>query len=90
MAKPTQATDLLSVGIKAAVLEALREFMPQQPTNAPRLYSAKEAAKYIGLSTREVYNMIANGELPAVRHGKRTMLDKRDLDSWIDRHKTAA
>ena len=46
-----------------------------------------EAADYIALSRRELYNMIANGELPVVSHGKCKMLDIRDLDTWIEKHK---
>jgi excisionase family DNA binding protein len=52
-----------------------------------RLLSIEEAAVYLSLSKREVYNMIATGELPAVTHGRRKMLDIRDLEVWIERSK---
>ena len=40
------------------------------------------------LSEREVYNMISNGQLRAVKHGWRKMVDIRDLDEWIESKKT--
>jgi excisionase family DNA binding protein len=44
---------------------------------------------YLALSEREIYNMIANKDLSGVRHGRRLMLDIRDLDVWIATHKAA-
>ena len=52
-----------------------------------RLLKVPEAAEYIALSRRELYNMISNGELPVVSHGKCKMLDIRDLDAWIEKNK---
>lgn len=52
-----------------------------------RLMKIPEAADYVALSRRELYNMIANGDLPVVSHGKCKMLDIRDLDAWIEKHK---
>jgi len=52
-----------------------------------RLLTAQEAAVYLALSEREVYNMIANKELVGVRHGRRIMIDLRDIEKWIDSNK---
>ena len=52
-----------------------------------RLLKISEAAEYIALSRRELYNMISNNELPVVSDGKCKMLDIRDLDTWIERNK---
>jgi excisionase family DNA binding protein len=54
-----------------------------------RLMSVQEAGIYLALSEREIYKMIANKELSGVRHGRRLMLDIRDLDAWISMHKAA-
>jgi hypothetical protein len=32
--------------------------------------------------------MIANEQLVGVRHGRRLMIDIRDIEEWIDRKKT--
>jgi excisionase family DNA binding protein len=54
---------------------------------AHRLLTIEETAAYLSLSKREVYNMIATGELRAVTHGRRKMLDSVDLHRWIERNK---
>ena len=51
--------------------------------------TVQEASVYLALSEREIYNMIANKELSGIRHGRRLMLDIRDLDHWIAAHKAA-
>jgi excisionase family DNA binding protein len=53
-----------------------------------RLLTAQEAGIYLALSEREVYNMIANNQLVGVRHGRRLMIDIRDIEQWIDLKKT--
>ena len=52
-----------------------------------RLLTVQEAAVYLALSEREVYNMLANKDLNRVRHGRRLMVDIRDLEEWIAGHK---
>ena len=79
-------TDSFQRLIADAVRVAVREELASRPT-LNRLRSIEEAAAYLSLSKREVYNMIANRELPPVPRGRRKMLDIRDLDSWIDRNK---
>lgn len=68
------------------IMDAVREELSATPT-ANRLRSIEESAAYLSLSKREIYNMIANRALPAVTHGRRKMLDIRDLDAWIDQNK---
>lgn len=72
--------------IADAVRAAVREEMAAKPT-VNRLRSIDDAAAYLSLSKREIYNMFANRELPSVPHGRRKMIDIRDLDAWIDRNK---
>lgn len=51
---------------------------------SPRcLLTAQEAGVYLALSEREVYNMIANSQLVGVRHGRRLMIDIRDIEKWM-------
>ena len=56
-------------------------------TTNRRLLSVEQAAVYLSLSEREVYNMIANGQLHSVKHGRRKMIDIRDVDAWIEGNK---
>jgi excisionase family DNA binding protein len=74
---------VIEQAVEAGVKKALRV---SEVTNR-RVFSAEEAGIYIGLSRAEIYNMIGTRELRAVKHGKRTMFDVRDLDEWIERNK---
>ncbi len=55
-----------------------------------RMYSIKEAAIYLGLSEYTVRTLIWSGELPFMKidGGRKQLLDIRDLDAYIDRHKS--
>jgi excisionase family DNA binding protein len=76
--------------IKAACHAAIKEAMNNIGDISPRrLMTAQEASVYLALSEREIYNMLANKELAGVRHGRRLMLDIRDLEDWIAAHKAA-
>jgi len=81
------STDVFADVIRGAVREAVREAMNISDATNRRLLAAEEAATYLSLSKREVYNMIAAGQLLAVSHGRRKMLDIRDLDTWIAENK---
>ena len=52
-----------------------------------RLYSVPEAAVYLGLTVDGVRYMISIGRLPAVRHGRRVLVDIKDMDEFIERNK---
>jgi excisionase family DNA binding protein len=69
--------------IKAACLEAIREAMDidERP-----LMTVKDASLALALSSREIYNMVENKELAAVRRGRRLMIIRKDLARWIEAH----
>jgi excisionase family DNA binding protein len=87
MTRNSSTADVFSQVITDAVKVAVREVLNISPATNRRLLSAQDAATYLSLSKREVYNMIANRQLAAVTHGRRKMLDIRDLDEWIQRNK---
>jgi len=49
-----------------------------------RLLSVDEVAVYIGRTSIAVREMIRHGKLRPVRNDGRVMLDRHDLDSWIE------
>jgi excisionase family DNA binding protein len=53
-----------------------------------RLLSLDDAAFYVGLSYWGLRGMLHNGDLPYVRAGRRLLVDRQDLDRWIEAHKT--
>lgn len=80
----------LSEMIEAACEAAIRRALNISGDISPRrLMTVAEVAMYLTLSEREIYTMLANKELAGVRHGRRTMIDIRDLDEWIAVHKAA-
>jgi excisionase family DNA binding protein len=83
----TSTTDVLGQVIEQAVESAIRRALNVNEATKRRLLSVEEAAVYLSLSKREIYNMIASDQLRVVTRGRRKMLDIRDLDEWIERNK---
>jgi excisionase family DNA binding protein len=54
-----------------------------------RLMRVKDASKYLAISPGSLRAIVQRGELPAVIPGNNApwLLDVKDLDLWIDRHK---
>jgi len=52
-----------------------------------RLLTAKNAAAYLAISERKLWDMTKTGEIPAVRLGRAVRYDRSDLDSFIQRAK---
>jgi len=59
------------------------------PLPIKRLFSIKEAAVYLSKGVFGVRTLIWNGDLPIVRDGRRILLDRNDLDGFIEKNKTA-
>jgi excisionase family DNA binding protein len=60
---------------------------PERPRK--RLYTINQAAEHLGRSPWAVRSMIWSGKFPAVRDGKRLLLDVHDLDRWIEASKVS-
>jgi len=52
-----------------------------------RLYRVREAAEYLGLNKKKVYELVRSGELPFLKSGIVWLLDRHDLDSFVERNK---
>jgi excisionase family DNA binding protein len=52
-----------------------------------RLFSVKEAGRYLGRSPWAIRHLIWEGHLPQVRQGRRVMVDIIDMDRFIEKHK---
>jgi excisionase family DNA binding protein len=86
---PIAGTDVLSQLVEAACGAAIKKAMNITDIPPRRLMTIRETSTYLAISEREVYNMLANNELLGVRHGRRVMIDVRDLETWIAAHKAA-
>lgn len=52
--------------------------------HSKRLYTAKEAAVYLGLSHRTLWAWAQQGVITVVRLGRRVLFDRQDLDKLIE------
>jgi len=67
----------------------VRQLLSVQDTASKRLYSVKEAAIYLGLSPRTLYNGISEKSknpfpIKPKHYGKRRLFEKEDLDAFAD------
>jgi len=53
----------------------------------PRLLDYKTAGAYMCLSYWSLREMVLNGEIPHLKFGKKVLIDRRDLDDWIESRK---
>jgi excisionase family DNA binding protein len=51
---------------------------------SPIAYSIRGAAEATGLSKTSIYDLLSQGKLRAVKHGKRTLILERDLRQWSE------
>ena len=60
----------------------------QRPNGLPpRLLSQHEAAAYLGISYWTLRDLTFRGEVPHVKIGRRILVDRLDLDAYLDRAK---
>jgi excisionase family DNA binding protein len=85
--QPQNASDPFSQIIRAACEDAIKGVLKIGDISPRRLLSVEETATYLNLCEREVYSLISSKALIGVRHGRRQMIDIRDLESWIDARK---
>jgi excisionase family DNA binding protein len=88
----TTNNDFIAAMIEDAVERSVRKVLAEgsaqgRSRDQPRLFSIPEAAHHLGCSRRSVTYMLARGELSCVRHGRRTLIDVRDLDEWVTQAK---
>jgi excisionase family DNA binding protein len=56
----------------------------------PRLLPIKDAAKYLGATVWHVRSMVWARQIPHARLGKRIVIDRADLDCYVERIKVGA
>jgi excisionase family DNA binding protein len=53
----------------------------------PRLLSVREAAAYLGSTVWAIRTLVWEEQIPHIRIGKRLLIDRADLDNFVDQHK---
>ena len=64
--------------------------MKPPSANEPRVLSQQDAANYLGISYWTVRDLVFRHELPFVKIGRRILVDRLDLDAYLDRSKIQA
>jgi len=52
-----------------------------------RLLSQQDAARYLGISYWTIRDLVFRREIPPVKIGRRVLVDRVDLDAYLDRSK---
>jgi excisionase family DNA binding protein len=60
---------------------------PVVAISGPRLLSLKDAAVYLGAHLWAVRQMVRGRELPYVQIGRKHLIDRLDLDRFVERNK---
>jgi len=58
--------------------------------DAVRLFPIPRAAEYLSTTTHAVRRLLWNKQMPYLRLGKKILIDKIDLDAWVDGQKAVA
>ncbi len=61
--------------------------LPKASPVVPRLLSQREAAIYLGISYWTLRDLTFRGEVPYVQIRRRILVDRLDLDTYLDRMK---
>jgi excisionase family DNA binding protein len=66
---------------------SMTDFSPAQPlTGQDRLvYTVSEAGELLGISRAFAYELIARGELPVIKLGRRRLVPKQALHAMVSR-----
>jgi excisionase family DNA binding protein len=71
----------------------LKQFLTKERESSRRLLRLKEAAHYISVSPWKLRVLVQSGEIPVLRNGEGAagvwLVDRMDLDQWINRTKTS-
>lgn len=60
------------------------------PTNVENLLTVDEALQYLRISRSKLHQMVRQGDLAAVKFGRRTLFRRAVLDALITAHETQA
>jgi excisionase family DNA binding protein len=57
---------------------------------APIAYSIADAMRVVGFGRSKLYELLTSGELASVKHGRRRLILREDLEAMLKRYRTAA
>ncbi len=77
------------LGLQSLDIKSLEDGKPDQESVAlsPRLLSYKDATRYLSVGYSTVRQMVLSGTVPHIKSGRRVLIDREDLDIWIEQNK---
>lgn len=75
----------MSDDLLAGMVQVHRRMMSEQSNDGTLLLTVEQAAKMCQISRGLAYELIARGELPAVRLGRVIRIPRGGLEQWIER-----
>jgi excisionase family DNA binding protein len=63
---------------------------PQAPAETPRALTIPHAARYLSCSVKFVRSLIWKRELKYVKVGRRFIIDRHELDRWLNENQRMA
>ena len=77
------------VGLQSLDTKSLEDGKPDQESVvlSPRLLSYRAATVYLSVGYSTVRHMVLSGTVPHIKSGRRVLIDREDLDDWIEKSK---
>jgi excisionase family DNA binding protein len=72
------------------IVEHKEQRMVQLDHDLPLVFSVEQAAARLGISRAFAYQLVARGELPALRLGRRIVVPRHVLDELVARASSAS
>jgi excisionase family DNA binding protein len=72
------------------IVEHKEQRMVQVDHDLPLVFSVEQAAARLGISRAFAYQLVARGELPALRLGRRIVVPRHALDELVARASSAS
>lgn len=80
-----QDLEAIADKVSEKILERLRPFYERAAGSGGerKLYSIRQAADLMGRGQWAIRQMVADGRLPCIRDGKRILVERTAIDTWI-------
>ena len=76
--------------IAQEVAKAIKPALAQKSPKDDTLFTVKSLARYLGTSTKWVYERVQLNEIPHIKMGKHVRFKKSEIDRWLDNLKVSA
>ena len=61
----------------------MRDKLKEDETMETCMITVKDVAKYLGVHTDTIYDLVREGSLPHIRFGRKILFSKEAIDRWV-------